>query len=383
MKKILALTLAAVMAAGMTTVAFAAPAKPDKDIEAATGSTHDALADNDDYDQVVVPAVDDDFNEMYVINDEGAVVKKDDKLNALKPLDGGDEIAIPVYLYEYWEKKDDEDTKKTDKTAGHDGWMLYTRDNEFDYDEELDVWHKWDVSSADARVDYIKYYENEDDEKPVSVMTVIVTIPENDSDKIEDLLGELKVGTTSTRAKNSDYSVKVDVTYAPDGTKEYYKDNFDGDEVLEAGKTGIVDFDTEAGEIDIEFGEEAMFTVNVNGQSRLNLAWTTRHDPEVAAMDESVNMDFITFTGNPSFNRTGTMYIYAADDTFLYQVVDGKLEKVDATYNEDYEAWEFRTRTLGEYVIADGEIDLESITDNTDDSSSTTDGGKVNPDTGR
>ena len=126
-----------------------------------------------------------------------------------------------------------------------------------------------------------------------------------------------------------------------------------------------------------------MFTVNVTGQSRLNLAWTTRHDPEVAALDESVNMDFITFTGNPSFNRTGTMYIYAADDTFLYQVVDGKLEKVDAKYNEDYEAWEFRTRTLGQYVIADGEIDLESITDNTDDSSSTTDGGKVNPDTGR
>ena len=94
-------------------------------------------------------------------------------------------------------------------------------------------------------------------------------------------------------------------------------------------------------------------------------------------------MDFITFTGEPSFNRTGTMYIYASDDTFLYKVVDGKLEAVDAKYNEDYEAWEFRTRTLGTYVIADGEIDLEAITDNTDDNSSTTDGGKVNPDTGR
>ena len=214
-------------------------------------------------------------------------------------------------------------------------------------------------------------------------MSVIVTIPENESNTIEDLLGTVKVGTTRTKAKNSDYSVEVDVRYAPDGTKEYYKADFDGDETLEAGKTGIVDFDTEAGEIDIEFGDKALFTVDVTGQSRLNLAWTTKFNSEIAALDESVNMDFITFTGEPSFNRTGTMYIYASDDTFLYKVVDGKLEAVDAKYNEDYEAWEFRTRTLGTYVIADGEIDLEAITDNTDDNSSTTDGGKVNPDTGR
>ena len=364
MKKILALTLAAVMTAGMGTVAFAWPVD-------ATGSnaSHDAFKDNDAWDQVIVPAV---IDELYVINSDGEVDRVEDKLNSSEPLEGGDEIAIPVALYEYWE--DDDGNMQYDAT--HDAAYNYTQNNIFGYDEDLTAWADWDEGDAELDTHFVKYDIGR-------IMSVVVTVPDNDSDKIEDLLGTIKVGTTRTKAKNSDYSVEVDVRYAPDGTDEYYKDNFDGDEVLEAGKTGIVDFDTEAGEIDIEFGDEALFTVNVTGQSRLNLAWTTRHDAEVAAMDESVNMDFITFTGNPSFNRTGTMYIYAADDTFLYQVVDGKLEKVDAKYNEDYEAWEFRTRTLGEYVIADGEIDLESITDNTDDRSSTTDGGKENPDTGR
>ena len=380
MKKILALTLAAVMTAGMTTVAFAdvnegEPAKgpanvTDNDME------HSRYEASDAWDQVIVPAI---GTQAYVINDEGEVNTTDDKIGNFDVLDGGDEIAIPVFLYEYWEAEGTNGNDRLERDDGRDHWgIAYSLRNDLGYDEELDVWTDWDRNKADVDTRFVRYDNNQ------RIMSVIVTVPENDSESIKDLVGSIKVGTSDTRARHSDFACELDTSYAPDGTKEYYKDNFDGDEVLEAGKTGIVDFDTEAGEIDIEFGEEAMFTVNVNGQSRLNLAWTTRHDPEVAALDESVNMDFITFTGNPSFNRTGTMYIYTADDTFLYQVVDGKLEKVDAKYNEDYEAWEFRTRTLDTYVIADGEIDLEAITDNTDDNSSTTeDGNKANPDTGR
>ena len=365
MKKILALTLAAVMAAGMSTVAFA--------VEPNDSLKNNEWFEEQDYDFVQVPLIAQSDDEIYVINEDGEVKKADDKLKTVTaedPLEGGDEIAIPVKIHQYWEKDD-----KVFYSADQDGKVVYYT-QKGDYDEDLDIWTHWDENEADVAPRFVKI----DGER---IMCVVVTVPDNDSDVVEDLIGTIKVGTTRTKAKNSATEAKIDVEFAPDGTKEYYKDNFDGDETLEAGKTGIVDFDTEAGEIDIEFGDEALFTVNVTGQGKLNLAWNTRHDPEVAAMDESVNMDFITFTGNPSFNRTGTMYIYTADDTFLYQVVDGKLEKVDAKYNEDYEAWEFRTRTLGEYVIADGEIDLESITDNTDDSSSTTDGGKENPDTGR
>ena len=373
MKKILALTLAAVMTAGMTTVAFAQA--PEGVYNATAQQTAQQLLDAGAR-EIQTPAL---SSDVYVINSDGEVYEDVDGIEKFDVLEGGDEIAIPVEVYTYYELND-----RFWYAYGSDNWngapAYYTLGG--DYDEDLTVWTDWDENEADVDTRFVRYRDTEDGEV-TRIMSVIITVPENNSDRIEDLVGTVKVGENRSTARNSNSPVEIDVSFAPDGTDEFYKYNFDGSEVLEAGRTGIVDFDTEAGEIDIEFGDEAMFTVNVNDQSRLNLAWTTRHDPEVAAMDESVNMDFITFEGNPSFNRTGTMYIYAADDTFLYQVVDGELEKVDATYNEDYEAWEFRTRTLGQYVIADGEIDLESITDNTDDSSSTTDGGKENPDTGR
>ena len=368
MKKILALTLAAVMTAGMTTVAFAVEhgKNPAQDYE------------DWGWDFVQEPLIADTDSEIFVINEDGEVNRAEDKLeDVTDPLEGGDEIAIPVYIHQYWEDGDQAFYAQNQQPL-----VYYTLGG--DFDDDLEIWTDWDRNEAEVSTRFVRYHDSDSDNTYDRIMSVIVTVPDNDSDSIEDLLGTVKVGTTRTKAKNSSTDAKIDIEFAPDGTKEYYKDNFDGDETLEAGATGIVDFDTDAGEIDIEFGDKALFTVDVTGQSRLNLAWNTKFDSEVADLDESVNMDFITFTGNPSFNRTGTMYIYAADDTFLYQVVDGKLEKVDATYNEDYEAWEFRTRTLREYVIADGEIDLEAITDNTDDSSSTTeDGNKANPDTGR
>ena len=50
-------------------------------------------------------------------------------------------------------------------------------------------------------------------------------------------------------------------------------------------------------------------------------------------------------------------------------------------WDEDYEAWTFKTRKLENYVISDVELDEKTVTEDKDDT--TTDDGKVNPDTGR
>lgn len=204
------------------------------------------------------------------------------------------------------------------------------------------------------------------------------TTPEdNTASAFEDVAGTVKVGTTSSKAdKAGSYDLSATIT------KDYIPE-FDGD-FGEFTNGAVVKFEKDLGEIDIDFEDVAMFTVNANGQGKLNLKWNTDFDPEVASLDKSANMDFVTFEGEPSFNKNGTLYIYAAEDTFLYKVVDGKLTAVDASYNEDYEAWELKTRSLGEYVISDKEIDLDAVnTEDKDDASSTTDGGKENPDTGR
>ena len=75
------------------------------------------------------------------------------------------------------------------------------------------------------------------------------------------------------------------------------------------------------------------------------------------------------------------MMVYADKDTFIYEATEDGAKEIDATYDEDYEAWVFKTRKLTSYVVSDVELTDKTVTE--DHSSSTTDGGKDNPDTGR
>jgi hypothetical protein len=349
MKKTLALVLAALMTAGMTTVAFAAKAG---DVNAMLG-----YAVNEGGDLVYA-------TDVYYVLDSDDVAKLPEGAN----VEGGDEIAIPLVQW-------------TDVNG--DGNAITDADDTFEWYRDTDdlkkpnVYTDWRIGNADAEIRMVKYGAGD------YRYSVVVTVPENDTNKPVDLEGKIMVGRTKNAAEDAIYgSFDLGVTYAP--AAEVVK-TYEG-ETLEAGKTGIYKFDSEDGEIDIEFGDQALFTVDVTGQGKLNLAWSTSFDSEIADKDKSANMDFITFKGEPSFNKNGTLYIYAADDTFLYQVVDGELKAVDADYDEDYEAWKLTTRTLGRYVISDKELDLDEINtveDDKDNTSSTTDGGKENPDTGR
>ena len=69
-----------------------------------------------------------------------------------------------------------------------------------------------------------------------------------------------------------------------------------------------------------------------------------------------------------SFNRVGDVIIPADDDTFVYEVVDGKAVEVEAEYVEDYEVikgtkvdgWVIETNELGYYVVSDIELEIEA-----------------------
>ena len=344
MKKILALTLAAVMAAGMTTTAFADV--PNNDLALTEKGSTDApfiFYDKDDNDGIQWNAGD------LVV--DGEVIP------------GGTTVYLPIY----------------DNLADLDNTHMVTSSDEVD-DWKIDA--DWEINrpASKPEITSVKI-----DGK--RIYAVAIELPEAAA-KAEDLVGTIKMYTTKgddewdgkdkLETKQS-RTVDISLTYG-------YKTEDFGD-VNDFADAQIVDFDECDGEEDLDFGDYMTFTVNLDGQGKLNLKNNTKFVSEIADLDKSANMDFITFVDTPSFNKIGTAYIYAADDTFLYEVVDGKLEKVDADYNEDYEAWEFKTRTLGQYVISDKELDLETINtevDDKDDASSTTeDGNKKNPDTGR
>ena len=328
MKKILALAMAALMTAGMTTVAF---------------------AKNEE-----TPSFKENGDALLFVMDDGEV-STDSKLTG-EYVEGGDEIAIPVALY---------------STKTNYNW--YTIDSEFD--KKLVVDEDWDVNEADTEFRFVKYAKGVlNENKALRVYSLVITVPENDGDKVIDLMGTVAVGKTISEAKDAD-RVDVSVSIAP-AAKDVTK--FEN-AIFDAGKTGIVSFADEEGEIDIEFGDQAMFTVDVTGQGKLNLTWNTTFDKEFAAKYDYANLDFINFEGEPSFNKTGDFYIFADEDAFIYRKGAEGVEAVNAEWDEDMDAWRIRTRKLDSFVISDVELDEQTVTEDKDESSSTTDDGKVNP----
>ena len=349
MKKIFALALAALMTAGMATVAFAAPAE-----QVVVGYGADGNA----------------YTTFYAINSDNEVkVKNGSAVTATSELKGGDRIAIPLIV---WAPTTDNDTTVEDAEAS---WYTVSSD----YDKKVVARADWKVGEAETSIEKIKFPDtttlSTSDSK--YVYCLVVTMPENQTNKKADVAGTVQVGRSTSAAKDSIGEVKVEFSYYADAT-----DNADVSKDLVKDKTGIVDFSNEDGEIDINFEDVATFTVDVDGQVKLNLAWHTDFDKEFGAKYDYANLSFITFEGTPSFNKNGTLYIYAEDkNTFVYEVTEDGAKAFDAKWNEDSEAWELKTRKLTKYVLSDVELDKQTVTEDT--SSSTTDGGKQNPDTGR
>ena len=339
MKKLFALTLAALMAAGTTTVAFAAN------------------------EGVYIDPADD----YYVLGSDNRAkaAEADDEY------EGGDKLVIPVSVYE--------DTDKDGKFTANEGLGYLTYSS--DYDRNVTVRADWKVGKdlgAEVDVDWVNYSKVAIGTPDSQIMSVIIPLPENETTKVEDLAGTIRVGRTSSAAKKGP-AFDLEVSFFSDATLTNTP-NFDGGN-LPTGSTGIVTFDKEAGEIDIDFDDVATFTVDVDGQGKLNLAWNTDFDKEFGAMYDYANLHFFNFEGTPAFNKTGTMMVYADKDTFIYEATEDGAKEIDATYDEDYEAWVFKTRKLTSYVVSDVELTDKTVTE--DNSSSTTDGGKDNPDTGR
>ena len=342
MKKIFALALAAVMTAGMTTVAFA------------------------DNEGVYIAATN-----FYKLGSDNRA----ESVNGNKEFEGGDQLVIPVSVFE--DKNGNSEFDSADTALGY---LTYTSD----YDRNVVVRTDWKVGEklgAEVETGWVNYSKVGSLSNDSQIMSVIITLPENETTKTEDLAGKIRVGRTSSAAKKGP-AFDFDISFFSDGQK--YHSNFNGGE-LTSGKTGIVSFDKEAGEIDIDFEDVATYTVDVDGQGKLNLAWNTDFDKKFGDMYNYANLEFIKFEGEPSFNKNGSLFIYAENkDTFVYEVTEDGAKAVKAEWNADYDAWEIKTRKLTSYVLSDVELDEKTATEESSKpESSKPESGKDNPDTGR
>ena len=348
MKKIFALALAAIMTAGMTTVAFAL----DQDrviMIGAAGSTvyvddndNGKFGDTDDIEKAL-PAIS--ASSDALISVDVSVIK------------GGKKVAIPLFF--------------------PNGDPITDKDEIKGYKVKSD----WSVGGLDdkATIELVKI-----DDKYRYAVTFVM--PEAAETKDSDLAGQISVYKNSSDLKDSNadkkyYSINFGSTYG-------YKVEALGDIDNDIASAEIVEFKDTKGGNKLE-GEETLvagdfeFEVDVTGQGKLNLKNNVDFNKEFAAMYDYANIDFINFVMEPTFNKNGVVYIYADEDAFVYEVTaDGAKEIKGLAWDEDYEAWTFKTRTLKSYAISDVELDEKTVTE--DNTSSTTDGDdKPNPDTGR
>ena len=358
MKKIFALALAAVMTAGMATTSFATSLEARNDAEVVLLGGFkmvDVYVDSNDNnrfnesDNTFTPdkgseKTNGKFTSSVVVN-EGDIANVD-----LSVVKGGKKVAIPLL----------------DK----DGNMIDDKDAV----RRIKVKAEWKVGelSEKPEIEFVKIGAE-------YAYAVTFTLPESAEIKTTDLAGKIAVYESSSQLKDN-YSDKEYITLSFGSEYGFKTEDYDGSDLA---KAEVVDFDDYSDDVEtLTFGDDFEFEVDLSGQGKLNLKNNRDFNKEFAAMYDYANIDFINFVKTPSFNKNGTVYIYADEDAYIYEVTaDGAKEIKGLKWDEDYEAWTFKTRTLKSYAISDVELDEKTVTEDKDDT--TTDGGKENPDTGR
>ncbi len=358
MKKIFALALAAVMTAGMATTSFATSLEARNDAEVVLLGGFkmvDVYVDSNDNnrfnesDDTFTPdkgseKTNGKFTSSVVVN-EGDIANVD-----LSVVKGGKKVAIPLL----------------DK----DGNMIDDKDAV----RRIKVKAEWKVGelSEKPEIEFVKIGAE-------YAYAVTFTLPESAEIKTTDLAGKIAVYESSSQLKDN-YSDKEYITLSFGSEYGFKTEDYDGSDLA---KAEVVDFDDYSDDVEtLTFGDDFEFEVDLSGQGKLNLKNNRDFNKEFAAMYDYANIDFINFVKTPSFNKNGTVYIYADEDAYIYEVTaDGAKEIKGLKWDEDYEAWTFKTRTLKSYAISDVELTEKTVTEDKDDT--TTDGGKENPDTGR
>ncbi len=138
-----------------------------------------------------------------------------------------------------------------------------------------------------------------------------------------------------------------------------------GDEILNANFTDInkVDKDLAYGVLTFDaMDTDVNVSVRVFAKETYNLAQSTKVDSAilVANADADADITGLNFKAAPTFNSTATVYFYKPEDSFIYEVKNGKLVDCNAKWSEDDGAFVLKTRTLGSYVFSDVELDAAS-----------------------
>lgn len=199
-----------------------------------------------------------------------------------------------------------------------------------------------------------------------------------DSVDKETISYDVYISETGTRNKSGKGVVKADFENVKAGKVSFDSINF-------VNEPAVWEVETEqSGKATFDFNGEAFFDVTMYDGEEVLLGLSRDYIREIGIANEDAQLDFYNFLGtNDEFIRKGTLSIYGDEDSYVYELIDGKLYDVKFRYNDDEETIEITTDELGHYVISDMELeakDFKPSKPSTDKNESTSD--KNNPSTG-
>ncbi len=128
------------------------------------------------------------------------------------------------------------------------------------------------------------------------------------------------------------------------------------------------------------------FTVNVTDETTKNMVFTNAGIKEIMAKYPDQDFKFFRFGGKPSFNSTGKVALDVSDivDDYenlnLYRYANGRVYKLNASYNAADETLEFRTNKLDTFFVTDKAIKDGTVIDENVVSGGSNAGNNVNTD---
>lgn len=141
-----------------------------------------------------------------------------------------------------------------------------------------------------------------------------------------------------------------------------------------------------SGKATFEFPEGAAFTVNMYEGEKVLLDLNRDYIRSIAIANEDADLEFYNFrSSHDEFVRKGTLSLDGKKDSYVYEIVDGKLYDIDFSYNEKEKTLDFQTDELGHYVVSDIELDSKEVKPSTKpstDNNNSSNSDKVNPETG-
>jgi hypothetical protein len=189
-----------------------------------------------------------------------------------------------------------------------------------------------------------------------------------------------KDGTEATeKFRNKKFELKGPHTFF-DGVKVGYdvvtsalnKDGFNVNTKDAAVDGKIVKFvDADYGVATIDFAGYASAEVRLYKNEKYFFGVKADADLDIVKANPDADLEFLNFTGAPTFSANAKVEIYADENKYLYEIKDGKLVESTFKYDEDAYAFVGKARTLGKYVISDMKLVAAATAEET-----------KNPDTG-